>query len=211
MPSYTSMEAQKLILIDSENLHTFQWAKCRKTGYHKPRDPWDLPLKLNQKVKVLRDMGKDWCIAEDMDGRKGWVHMAILDVSLERVVNFRKAHVLFHEETAKMLQTGGLRVFPDLSKYVCICAEPGCKNFKKDPAGLGVCVHDLEMLLKGSENYGLPFLKAERTRWHPDKFPRICHPDHQEELMAKAGRLFALCGVLMFPFQDKVRVGNDST
>ena len=33
------------------------------------------------------------------------------------------------------------------------------------------CHHDLEKMLKGSGGYNVEWLKKERMRWHPDKFP----------------------------------------
>lgn len=36
---------------------------------------------------------------------------------------------------------------------------------------LGICNHQLSKLLMGSGEYELGWLKKERLRWHPDKFP----------------------------------------
>jgi hypothetical protein len=46
------------------------------------------------------------------------------------------------------------------------CQERVCVKGEK----LGFCHHQLRVLLKGSDQYEIAWLKKERLRWHPDKF-----------------------------------------
>lgn len=96
-----------------------------------------------------------------------------------------------------MLNAGNIRAFPDLGRYVNTCSQDSCSARKTAPPDLGICYHDLHELMRGSGNYSMDTLKAERVKWHPDRFVRYCHPDHREALKEKAQAFFVMFGVLM--------------
>jgi hypothetical protein len=62
------------------------------------------------------------------------------------------------------------------------CKEKGCVKGE----GLAVCHYQLSRLLRGCDAYELTWLKRERLRWHPDKFPG------REEVKALAQEMFQM-------------------
>jgi hypothetical protein len=181
-----------------EGLQVFQWAVSKHTGRSHVRDSWELELKKGERVKILKYMGNDWFLVEDRRRQNGWVHRAWLDFQqMIPHVDPRKAYARFTVDVEKMLKAGNIRTFPVLSRYMNACTKDVCSPLKQDTHCLGICIHDLHELMRGSGDYCLETLKLERNKWHPDKFARYCHPEHREVLREKAQALFVLFGVLM--------------
>jgi hypothetical protein len=74
------------------------------------------------------------------------------------------------------------------TKFVCIKGEK-----------LGICHHQLKELLRGSGLYDVGWLKKERLRWHPDKFPG------REEVKELAQEMFQMFQRLIDG--DNIKVG----
>lgn len=173
----------------------YLWAVSKLTGRAHKTDTWELPLKKNERIKVIKDMGNDWYMAENRDGVLGWVHGSMIDFGRDRMhMEPRTAYTHFVADVGKLLRAGGLRVFPNLSNYMNACTRDACQDKGEGP---GICIHDLYTLLQGSGKYTLEFLKSERNKWHPDRFARYCDPAHRAGLVKKAQALFVLFGVLM--------------
>lgn len=81
-------------------------------------------------------------------------------------------------------------VYPPPS--VCLCKLPSCTVRKSQEKSIGACIHDIERLLRGSDQYSLKFLRAERLRWHPDKFGQGCESAQRAELAQKATQMFTI-------------------
>jgi len=174
----------------------YRWAVSKRAGRSHPRDSWELCLKKGERLKVLEDMGNDWVLVENKSGAKGYAHVSWLNFQeLRAHVDPRGAYACWTADVEKWLQVGTIRNFLSPRSYMDACTKETCKPLKQE--GVGICVHDLHELLRGSEQYSLDFLRAQRNRYHPDKFARYCHPEHKEELKAKAEGLFVLFGVLM--------------
>ncbi|KAL1594322.1 Phosphatidylglycerol/phosphatidylinositol transfer protein [Paraconiothyrium brasiliense] len=90
-----------------------------------------------------------------------------------------------------------LTSFPYLPASATVCPLPVCALQKADPAGLRACKHDVERLLRASENYGYEWLKKERLRWHPDRFGRLCEEGWREEGRRLGGEMFKLIDILL--------------
>lgn len=170
------------------------WAYSKRAGRSHRTDEWELHLEKGARLRVLQDMGNDWYIVQNRQGKKGYAHGSSLDL---REIQYRMAYTRYADEMTKSLEPGMLKFFPDLASFVNDCEEEACDPAKAENAGLRICAHDLCNILRGSGEYSLEFLKHERNRFHPDRFARFCHPDHREELKAKAQALFVLFGVLM--------------
>ena len=178
----------------------YRWAVSKRSGRSHASDSWELTLKKGERVKILKDMGKDWFLAENRQKEKGWVHKAWLDFQeMLPHVDPREAYARFTTDMEKLIRTGNIQSLPKVTRYMDACARDTCREMKMDARGLGICVHDLHELLRGSGEHGytLEALRMERNKWHPDKFSRSCHPDHREYLREQAQALFVLIGVLM--------------
>jgi hypothetical protein len=186
---------------------TYRWAVSNQTGRSHPTDAWELKLKKGERIKVLEDGGNNWFIAMRGDGKKGYVHATWLDFQdLRPHADPREAYARWTADTEKWLHSRAVRDFLSPSSYMNICMKEPCKPMKQE--GVGICVHDLHELLRGSGQYSLDFLWTQRNRYHPDKFARYCHPDNREELKAKAEGLFVLFGVLMDMLENAPQGGN---
>jgi|TARA_R110002003_G_scaffold117_23_gene10508 hypothetical protein len=153
------------------------------------------------KVKVLQDMGNDWYLVEGTKGMKGWAHGSWLDFSnREPQQDARNAHARFSDDLQKMQVSGQLRDFPKMDGYMNVCTRAECKTLKDDCDSVGICLHDLQALLQGSELYGLQYVKEGRNLWHPDRFARFCQADAAHQLKVKAEQMFVLYGLLMETF-----------
>ena len=108
----------------------------------------------------------------------------------------RNTYTQFQNDMRKLLVPGQLREFPPFREYMSDCTNAACQPLKEDTE-LGICAHDLQMLLEGSGQYCYDWLKEERNVWHPDKFARYCQPSHKEHLKSSAQEVFVLYGVLM--------------
>lgn len=183
----------------AEDPQHYHWAFSKRAGRPHPKESWELELKRGERVKVIKEMGRDWYVVLNRHGVKGWVHSSWLDFrGLQLHADPREAYARWTADTEKMLTTPGtIRNFPHLASYLDACAKDLCKAMKQDSRGIGICVHDLHELLRGSGQYSLDHLKAERNKWHPDKFARFCHPESRDDLKPKAEALFVLFGVLM--------------
>ena len=179
-------------------LQVFQWGVSRHTGRSHLTDSWELELKKGERVKILKHMGNDWFLAENRRNQRGWVHKTLLDFQeITPHADPREAYARFSADMDKLMKVGNIRSFPNLANYMNSCAKAGCSTLKKDPQRLSICVHDLHELMRGVGVYTLDTLKAERNKWHPDRFARYCHPDHRDVLTEKAQALFVLFGVIM--------------
>ena len=188
-------------------LQAYRWAVSKYAGRSHSRDTWELDLKKGERVKVLDDRGKDWFLVENSHGIKGYAHGSWLDFrELRAHIDPREAYTRWTADTDKWLQLGAVRTFLSPTSYMNACTKDTCQPLKHE--GVGVCVHDLHELLRGSGQYSLDFLRAQRNRYHPDKFARFCHPDYKEELKTKAEGLFVLFGVLMDRLENPLTDGN---
>lgn len=184
----------------------FRWALCIKSGRpHGPtQDKWELNLKKGQRVKVLESVNRDWHIVADQKGRKGYAHSSWLDFTdlrLHRAPEDSKtAWCRYSDDVKKMLKSGPISNFISMTDYVDVCTKSGCKLTKEDQSLLGICAHDLGVLLIGSGCYGLEWIKERRNIWHPDRFARFCVPELAGPLKIKAQQLFVLHGILMEKF-----------
>jgi hypothetical protein len=176
---------------------SFRWARSKHTGRPNPKDNWELAMKKGEMVKVLEEQGRDWYVVRNTRGGQGFAHKTWLDFKIKVHIDPKEAYVRFSDEMDLLLEPGKLHQFPDLSKYMNACDDDSCKALKEDNAGISICTHDLERLLRGSGDYTVDFLKSERNTWHPDKFARYCHPDFRDNLKAKAETLFVLFGILI--------------
>lgn len=175
----------------------FQWAISKRDGRPHPGEPWELELKKGQKVKLCKDMGRNWYIVEGRNGATGWAHRTWLQCCGSKVhKDPRTTYFQFQEDMRELLVSGQLCEFPALSEYMATCSIAACEALR-DNTQLRICVHDLQTLLAGSGCYSFQWLKEERNVWHPDKFARYCHPEHKERLTAFAQEVFVLYGVLM--------------
>ncbi|KAH7130211.1 hypothetical protein B0J11DRAFT_430713 [Dendryphion nanum] len=183
---------------------TYQWAVVTRRGRPHPADTWELILDPGSRVKVIDDLGKEWFHAEARDGRIGYVHKSWLKFDKEKDLG-SKPHGAYHDfkiETTQFFLSplGSARAFPNIVQHLRqtkTCENEACKHVKQTVDGLGICHHDLERLLRGADTYSYAFLKDERNKWHPDKFARLCHPNHREELTKKAECVFVFVGLLM--------------
>lgn len=175
-----------------------RWATCKKSGRPHRNESWELAVEKGEKVKVLRDMGRNWFVVEGKKSIKGWVHGTWLDFDESKdSPNSKSAYTQFHEDLKQLLVPGQLCSFPDMRIYIDTCTKADCRVLKEDGDKLGICVHDLEVLLHGSGRYSKEWLKDSRNLFHPDRFARFCHVEHAEALKAKAEQLFVLYGILM--------------
>lgn len=159
-----------------------------------------------EKVKVFRDMGRDWFIAQGKKGAQGWVHGTWLDFGGSKLpVDPQSAYMQFREDLHKVLVPGQLCEFLAMRNYVDSCTKPDCRALKEDADSLGVCVHDLLVLLRGSGEYSYEWLKVERNLWHPDRFTRFCHATHAARLKQMAEQMFVLFGVLMEMSKEEMK------
>ena len=178
----------------------FQWAVSTKAG-RPHKDTWELELKKGQRVRVVRDMGRDWYVVVGKKDIEGWVHGSWLDFSERRFLEDPKTVWLrFNDDVEKMLSSVPLSSFPTMADYVDACTRDECMPLKGDGSSLGICAHDLQVLLEGHGGYCFEWVKTARNMWHPDRFARHCMPEYAESLKAKAEQLFVLHGVVMETF-----------
>ena len=182
----------------SDKPREYQWATCKKSGRPHVGELRELRVIKNEKIKILRDMGRDWFIAERREGTQGWVHRSWLDFSNQKSrPDAKRAYAQFREDVQKVLETGQTCDFPIMASYIDSCTKPDCQPLKETDSLLGICIHDLMVLLDGSGRYSYEWLKEERNAWHPDRFARFCHPEHADRLKPMAEQMFVLYGVLM--------------
>jgi hypothetical protein len=86
------------------------------------------------------------------------------------------------------------RKFP-IPKNLKFCSKSVCIKGEK----LGICHHQLKGLLRGSGLYDVSWLKKERLRWHPDKFPG------REEVKELAQEMFQMFQRLIDG--DNIKIG----
>jgi hypothetical protein len=90
-----------------------------------------------------------------------------------------------------------LTSFPYLPPALTICVIPVCMQYKMDTRGLRACKHDVERLLRASGLYNKEWLKAERIRWHPDRFGRLCEVGFRDEGRRLSEEMFKLVDALL--------------
>lgn len=90
-----------------------------------------------------------------------------------------------------------LTSFPYLPPPPHPCPLPSCLLQKSDPLGLRACKHDVEAVFRASGLYGYEWLRAERLRWHPDRFGRLCAEGWREEGRKVAEEMFKVVEILM--------------
>lgn len=187
---------------DPSKPKSFRWAVSKRSGRPHPKDSWELELTQGQKVKVWADLGRNWHVVEGEGGVRGWVHGTWLAFSGSRVdKDARSTYQRFQADMRTLLVPDQLRDFPPLRDYMGECADAACRALRED-ARLGVCVHGLRGLLRGSGCYSYEWLKEERNVWHPDKFARYCRAEYKEGLKGCAQEVFVLYGVLMDGCED---------
>lgn len=89
------------------------------------------------------------------------------------------------------------------------CQDLGCVARKKDNRNIKVCKHEMEVVLRGSGQYNIKFLRTERLRWHPDQFARKCEILAKQQLPAKAAQMFAIMEELIA--EEVSRAGPENT
>ena len=70
--------------------------------------------------------------------------------------------------------------FPYPPAELCACELPSCWLRKQEYA-LGACIHDIEALLRGAEEYSAAWLWKLSFKWHPDRFVRKFKESFSEE------------------------------
>jgi hypothetical protein len=191
-------------LASREGSTHFQWAISLKTGRPHQKaaelDVWELKLEKDQKVKVWKDLGKDWFLVEGKSMEMGYVHSSWLKMTDGRLHQDPKsAWTQFNDAMQKILM-GRVSEFPPMRDYVDACTTEGCRVVKADRSSLGICVHDLKVLLEASGCYSLEWVKDGRNMWHPDRFARYCVPEHAGRLQVMAQQIFVLYSMLMDTF-----------
>jgi methylenetetrahydrofolate dehydrogenase (NADP+)/methenyltetrahydrofolate cyclohydrolase/formyltetrahydrofolate synthetase len=176
----------------------FQWATANKSGRPHGADTWEVDLKKGDKIKVIRDMGRDWFVVIDRKGIQGYVHGSWIQFG-DRTVHkdSKAAYIQFQQDIQKLLKPSQLQHFPAMTSYIDECTKLDCQSLKESVSSLGICVHDLLALLQGSGKYSYEWLKEARNLWHPDRFARFCHSDQVEDLKLKAEQMFVMYGILM--------------
>jgi len=162
----------------------FRWAVSKFSG-RPHQDIWELELKKGEKVKVWREEGQGWYLVEHKKGM-GYCHCAWLELVFRREGYPRVAWNRFTHCIGHMMLSAPIKEFPSIPVGKCAV---GC--------GSGLCVHNLEVVLRGSGKYSVEFLKKERLMWHPDRFAQFCLPEFAELLCAEAAQVFKLYGVLL--------------
>lgn len=143
-------------------------------------------------------MGRNWHIAVIKRGVRGWVHGSWLEFGDGKVhTDSKAAYAQFMEDLERLLIPGEMRDFPMMTSYVNECARDECRLQKQDACSLGICIHDLFVLLQGSGKVSYEWLKEGRNLWHPDRFARFCEPEQAERLKPMAEQMFVMYGVLM--------------
>lgn len=87
------------------------------------------------------------------------------------------------------------------------CRDQGCVSRRKDTKNLATCKHEVASLYKGSGKNLVALLKAERVRWHPDKFGRGCAVEKRSELQSKASQMFVILQEILAD-ENKVQGNN---
>jgi len=104
-----------------------------------------------------RDQDVEW-------RRKEWVRMGVERDEREKMSAGKwqvAAKEFSDDETGKV-------PFPIPKLGTQACKRDGCVMGEK----LGVCHHDVErVLMEGNGVYDVVYLKKERLKWHPDRFP----------------------------------------
>lgn len=179
----------------------YQWATSRKSGRPHPKESRELDLVKGERIKVFQDMGRDWFIALGRKNVKGWVHRSWLRFGDPKLhgnpSSIPIAYKRFQEDLQKMLKPGQLSSFPPMAEYVNDCNRHDCQARKEEVSSVGICIHDLNILLEGSGSYSYEWLKEGRNVWHPDRFARFCQSGYAEGLKPKAEQVFVLYGILM--------------
>ncbi|KAF1937632.1 hypothetical protein EJ02DRAFT_356414 [Clathrospora elynae] len=185
----------------TEHEMPLQWATCKKAGKPHPRDSWELEVKEGERVKVLQDMGRNWYVVLNGEDINGWIHRSWLVFDnrepMTKPKDAKDAYTQFEQDVQKLLVPGQLREFPTMTDYMDACTKRYCQLLKEDVSSLGICAHDLLLLLEGSDNFSYGWIKEGRNMWHPDRFARFCHAEHAERLKPMAGQMFVLYGILM--------------
>jgi methylenetetrahydrofolate dehydrogenase (NADP+)/methenyltetrahydrofolate cyclohydrolase/formyltetrahydrofolate synthetase len=176
----------------------FTWATSKKTGRPHANDGWEYEMRSGEKVRVMKDAGRNWYIVSGRTGVTGYCHSSWLDFGDgHHHEDPKTAYVRFLKDIQEVLVSGNLREFPAMPSYIDTCTKPECQQVKEDEASVGICVHDLMVLLGGSGCYSHEWLKESRNMWHPDRFSRYCVPAVADQLKAKAQQMFVLYGLLM--------------
>jgi hypothetical protein len=177
---------------------SFRWAISKKAGRPHMNDKWDLQLNKGERLKILREMGREWYIAVNNRCIIGWVHGSWIDFCDGKVHRDPKAlYASFKGDLQKLLIPGQLQDFPKMGGYVDDCTKPECKPQKQDTSSLGICIHDLQTLLEGSGSFSYEWLKEGRNLWHPDRFARFCKRGEADRLKPLAEQMFVMYGMLM--------------
>jgi hypothetical protein len=81
--------------------------------------------------------------------------------------------------------------FFNFRDFIDECTRKECKTEKHDADGAGICIHDLESLLRGHDSYSRSFLKKEKRKWHPDTVGKHCRNEEARPMISKkAGWVF---------------------
>ena len=177
----------------------FQWAMSKKSGRPHANDGWELELEKGKKVKVIRNMERDWFLVIGAKGKQGYVHGSWLDFGDGKMhCDSKAAYTQFQRDVEKLQSVSGQLVkFPTMASYVDECTKPGCQTLKEADTTLGICVHDLGQLLRASGSCSYEWLREGRNVWHPDRFARFCHAEHVDKLKPMSEQMFVMYTKLM--------------
>jgi hypothetical protein len=107
--------------------------------------------------------------------------------------NYAKAqYIVWKAECDRHFAKGQrMKTFPAPPLDICICQLVSCKN-RKIESNLMACVHDVELLLRGSGQYSHAWLKKQMLNWHPDRIGQRSEPEFRAEACRKATEMFAI-------------------
>ncbi|KAF2742364.1 hypothetical protein M011DRAFT_481754 [Sporormia fimetaria CBS 119925] len=181
-----------------------RWVRSLRNGRPHKTDAWELLLKKNEDVRILRDQGRGWFLAQDRRGMVGYVYEDWVDLKGAGKPYIPPAVALarFKSDSEQLSSSTSATEFPDLS-YMDHCTDEQCKRVKEDENGIGICVHDLGRVLSLEGKGSATFLKTERNKWHPDRFHRICQGRQGTELVKKAQALFVLVNELLEELEEQ--------
>lgn len=158
-------------------------------NYTPTRDPTELKLMKGEPLTITAHNSDIWWTAINARGVVGWVRSNY--VRLDSDSYNPVLYAAWKARCDALLQQDGLSVFPEIPAEVCTCDEPTCK-VRKLMHGISWCQHDVEKLLRGSEQYSARWLKQESLLWHPDRFGRKCAEAHKDRLQKVASELFVI-------------------
>lgn len=130
-------------------------------------------------------------------------------LKLERAAQDTKITFLhWRRDCDEYFTTKDRTAFITIPKARSGCVDRGCMVRKDDRDGVRACRHDIKILLQGSGQYSVAYLRKERLRWHPDKFSRDCASEARHELTRKATFMYSVFEELLAEENKKLDQEN---